>query len=237
MKNLCFFLRDFCKNPSFFGNIIYVNSKPDIREKTLKFGLGYPVDEELIMLILGTGSRQMSVQSMARKIVDVLNTGDSCDVVDRLLKMKGIGQGKALAVAAALELGKRRNCHLGAHIAHPSDLIPFVNHYAMSGKEHFLAVSLNGGHDIIKIHVVAVGTCNRLSVHPRDVFSDAIKENAAAIVLCHNHPSGNSTPSDEDIETTRSLIEASKIVGIPILDHIIINYNGYYSFMENRLLE
>ncbi len=219
------------------GHIIYVNNKPDVREKTLKYGLGYPVDEELIMLILGSGSRQMSVKTMARKIVDVLNAGDFCDVVERLLKMKGIGQGKALAVAAALELGKRRSCHLGAHISSPSDLVPFVAHYAMSGKEHFLAVTLNGGHDIVQIHVAAIGTCNRLIVHARDIFSVAIKDNAAGIILCHNHPSGNTEPSMEDIETTKSLLAAAKIVGIPILDHIIIDYNSYYSFKENGLLK
>ena len=214
-----------------------MSNKPNIREKTLKYGLGYPVDEELVMLILGTGNRQMPVQTMAKKIVDVLNAGESGDVVERLLKMKGIGQGKALAIAAALELGKRRSCHLGAHIRTPSDLIPFVNHFAMSEKEHFLSVTLNGGHDIIQIHVVAVGTCNRLSVHPRDVFADAIKDNAAGIILCHNHPSGNSEPSSEDVETTRSLLKVSEIVGIPILDHIIIDYNSYYSFMENGLFK
>ena len=79
-----------------------MNNKPDIREKTLKYGLGYPVDEELVMLILGSGNSKMSVRTMARKIVEVLDSGNSSDMVERLLKMKGVGQGKALAVAAAL---------------------------------------------------------------------------------------------------------------------------------------
>ena len=213
-----------------------MNNKPDIREKALKFGLGYPVDEELIMLILGSGNKQMSITTMARKIVEVLDSGDNSDMVERLLKMKGVGQGKALAVAAAIELGKRRTCHLGAHVAAPCDLIPFVNHYAMGGKEHFLAVTLNGGHNIIQIHVVSVGTNNRAIIQPRDVFADAIRENASAIILCHNHPSGNTEPSEEDIIATQKLIEAAKIVGIPILDHIIIDCCGYFSFMENGLL-
>ena len=213
-----------------------MNNKPDIREKTLKYGLGYPVDEELVMLILGSGNSKMSVKTMARKIVEVLDSGNSSDMVERLLKMKGVGQGKALAVAAALELGKRRTCHFGAHITSPCDLIPFVNHYAMGNKEHFLAVTLNGGHNIIQIHVVSVGTINHTFVHPRDVFGEAIRENASAIILCHNHPSGNIEPSEEDIETTQRLIEVSKIVGIPVLDHIIIHCTGYYSFVEAGLL-
>ena len=213
-----------------------MNNKPDIREKALKFGLGYPVDEELIMLILGSGNRQMSVKTMARKIVEVLDSGNSCDMVERLLKMKGVGQGKALAVAAAIELGKRRTCHLGAHIVSPGDLIPFVNHYAMGGKEHFLTITLDGGHNIIQIHVVSVGTLNRTFIHPRDVFGEAIRENASAIILCHNHPSGNTEPSPDDIKTTERLLKVSEIVGIPILDHIIIDCYGYFSFLENGLL-
>ena len=213
-----------------------MNNKPDIREKALKYGLGYPLDEELIMLVLGAGNRQMSVQTMARKIVGVLDSCNSRDMVEQLLKMKGVGQGKALAVAAAIELGKRRTCHLGAHISSPDDLIPFVNHYAMSEKEHFLAVTLNGGHNIIQIHVVSVGTINRTIIHPREVFGEAIRENATAVILCHNHPSGHTYPSEEDIETTNNLIEASKILGIPVLDHIIIDCNSYFSFKEHELL-
>ncbi len=214
-----------------------MNNKPEIREKALKFGLGYPLDYELVMLILGAGNRQMSVEAMSKKIVDVLDSANNEDMVERLLKMKGIGQSKALAVAAAIELGKRRTCHLGAHITSPSDVIPFVNHYAMSGKEHFLAVTLNGGHNIIQIHVVSIGTTNSAYVHPREVFYEAIKENASAILVCHNHPSGSVEPSEEDIECTRKLLAASKIIGIPLLDHVIIDCNNYYSFLENGLLK
>ena len=214
-----------------------MNNKPDIREKALRFGLSYPLDSELIMLILGAGNRQMPVDTMSRKIVEALDDCNNDDMVESLLKMKGIGQSKALAVAAAIELGKRRTCHLGAHISTPSDLIPFVNHYAMNGKEHFLAVTLNGGHNIIQIHVVSIGTTNSTFVHPREVFYEAIKENASAIIVCHNHPSGEVEPSDEDIECTKKLIEASEIIGIPVLDHIIIDCNSYFSFLESGLLK
>ena len=213
-----------------------MNNKPDIREKALRFGLGYPLDYELVMLILGTGNRQMSVETMSKKIVEALDSSNSDDMVENLLKLKGIGQGKALAVAAAIELGKRRTCHLGAHIQTPGDVIPFVNHYAMNGKEHFLAVTLNGGHNIIQIHVVSIGTTNSAVAHPREVFCEAIKENASAIILCHNHPSGQVEPSEEDIDCTKKLLEASEIIGIPVLDHIIIDCSSYFSFLENGLL-
>lgn len=211
-------------------------NKPDIREKALKFGMGYPVDEELLMLILGTGTKSMSVRVMAKKIAEALNESDSDDVVGTLTKVKGIGTGKALAVAAALELGKRRANHLGAHVGTPKDLIPFVKHYAMNEKEYFLVITLNGGHNIIKIHVVSVGTINQTLIHPREVFAEAIRENATAVILCHNHPSGRTQPSKEDIETTKNLEKVSQIVGIPILDHIIIDCNSYFSFLEHKLL-
>ena len=132
-----------------------INNKPDVREKTLEYGIGYPVDEELIMLILGSGNKNMPIELMARKIVDVLDSSNEDDVVENLLKLKGVGESKALAIAAALELGKRRFIHLGAHIKTPRDLIPFVRNYAINTKEYFLAVTLNGGHNIIKIHVVS----------------------------------------------------------------------------------
>ena len=210
--------------------------KPNVREDALKYGMSYPLDEELLMLILGSGNKNMSVETMAKKIADTLDASDDEEVIKNLLALKGVGRAKALAIAAALELGKRRRNHLGAHIRTPDDIVPYVKHYAMSQKEHFLAITLNGGHDIIKIHVVSVGTVNQTIIHPREVFVDAIKENASAIILCHNHPSGKAIPSDKDIDTTRNLIEVSKIIGITILDHIIIDCESFFSFMENKLL-
>lgn len=216
--------------------MVGVKDRPQVREKALRFGMNYPADEELVMLILGSGNKDASVEVLAKKIISALDSSNVEEVVSTLLKVKGVGKSKALAVAAALELGKRRSCHLGAHIRHPQDLIPFVRNYAICQKEHFLAVTLNGGHDIIQIHVVSVGTVNRTLIHPREIFNEAIRENAAALILCHNHPSGRTEPSKDDLETTKNLIQASEIMGIPILDHIIIDKENYYSFMENGLL-
>ena len=141
-----------------------------------------------------------------------------------------------MAVASALELGKRRNSYLGVHISSPSDIVPFVKSYSMEQKEHFIIVILNGAHNIKKIQVVSVGILNKTIIHPREVFREVIKENAASIVLCHNHPSGKLSPSPDDIETTRILIESADILGIQILDHVIINCESYYSFLEHELL-
>lgn len=215
---------------------IIKENRLNIREKVLQHGISFPFDDELIMLILGSGTKDMPIDVLSKEISSVL-VGANCDeIVEKLQGVKGVGVSKALAIAAALELGRRRYTHLRAVIKTPNDLIPFVRSFAVNNKEHFLVVTLNGGHEIIQIHVVSVGTLNRTIIHPREIFSEAIKENAAAIIVCHNHPSGNCFPSNDDIETTQVLIEASKIIGIELLDHIIIDYENYFSFVEHNVL-
>jgi DNA repair protein RadC len=202
----------------------------------MEHGLSYLFDEELVMLILGTGNCHLPVEIMADKIVGVLDDSDPEAVVKNLLKLKGVGQGKALAVAAALELGRRRNAHLCAPITSSSDIVPFVQNYAVSTKEHFLLVTLNGSHEIIQIHVISVGTLTRGLVHPREIFGTAMRENAAAIIVCHNHPSGNCEPSEEDITVTHNLERVGEIMGIELLDHIIVCRDSYFSFVDSKML-
>ena len=210
--------------------------KPDVREKALEHGFSFLFDEELIMLILGSGTRQVPVEFMAEKIMEVLDDFDFEFAVEKLLQVKGVGQSKALAVAADLELGRRRSIHLQAPIKTPGDIVPFLKNYAVSEKEHFLLVTLNGGHEIIQIHVITVGTLNRTLIHPREVFTAAMRDNAAAIIVSHNHPSGNCEPSDEDIEVTETLEKVSVIMGIELLDHVIVSRGNYFSFLENRMI-
>lgn len=210
--------------------------KPDVREKALEHGMTYLFDEELVMLILGSGSRKLPVEVLSQLIIDVLDDSGPDSFIENLMMINGVGQGRALAVAAAIELGRRRNNHLRAPVKQPEDVVPFVKNYAVSEKEHFLLVTLNGGHEIIQIHVISVGTLTRALVHPREVFAVAIKENAAAIIVCHNHPSGNCEPSEEDVLITHNLEKVGEIMGIELLDHIIISKESYYSFLARDLL-
>lgn len=101
-------------------------------------------------------------------------------------------------------------------------------------QEHFVAVLLNGSHEPVKVVLVSIGLVNKTLVHPREVFREAIKDNVVAIIVAHNHPSGNSDPSKEDDEVTKSLINAGKVVGIEVLDHMIVASRGYYSYCENK---
>ncbi len=210
--------------------------KPSVREIAMEHGLSFMFNEELVMLILGSGTSCMPVEVMAEKILEVLDDSDPADVVDNLLRLKGVGQGKALAVAAALELGKRRSSHLCAPIKSSSDVVPYVQNYAVSKKEHFLLLTLNGSHEIIQIHVVSIGTLNRTLIHPREIYGTAMREDAAAIIVCHNHPSGNCEPSEEDIDVTHNLERVGEIMGIELLDHIIVCRESYYSFLDNKML-
>ncbi|MCR5494675.1 MAG: DNA repair protein RadC [Treponema sp.] len=211
--------------------------KPNARELALKHGFSYPSNDELIMMILGTGTRELPVEILAKKVSDIIDISSDEDIVKNLLSIRGMGNSKALAIAAAMELGRRKYRYKEAVIKKPSDIIPFIRNYSMSNKEHFICISLNGANEILKIRVVSIGTIDRTLVHPREIFSEVIKENATAIIVSHNHPSGNCEPSSYDINTTKTLKYAADILGISFLDHIIFSQNNYFSFMEHDLLK
>jgi len=118
----------------------------------------------------------------------------------------------------------------------PGDVFNHIAEYCNERQENFLVMTLNGAHEPINTRIISLGLVNRTLTHPREVFYPAVKDNAAAIVIAHNHPSGNLEPSQEDIEITRRLKQASAIMGIEILDHLIISFNGYYSFLEENKL-
>jgi len=122
-------------------------------------------------------------------------------------------------------------------ITEPSDLFPLLRRYGTKKQEHFLVVTLNGAQQVIKVHLVSVGLANRTLIHPREVFIRAIKDNSVAVILAHNHPSDSLEPSREDREATTRLVQAGKLLGIEVLDHLILGRERYYSFRaENALL-
>lgn len=210
--------------------------KPNIRELTLEHGISYPSDKELLMLMLGSGTKEISVEKLSKFVEKRIVESNQEELVKNLVSIKGMGIGKALSIAAAIEFGRRKNSHNNARIINPKDIVPFVKAYSMQPQEYFVCITLNGGHEILQIRVVSIGTINKAIVHPREVFSEALKENAAAIIVCHNHPSGNCEPSEDDINTTRVLMKAADILGISLLDHVIFDKNSYFSFVEHNLL-
>lgn len=213
------------------------DQKIEIRELTLKHGLSYPSDEELIMLILGHGTRKTPVDNLSVKVLEVLMKSNYDNLIENLTKISGIGKTKALAIAAALELGRRQNRNPQGALSHPKDVIPFIQSYALLPTEHFLCITLNGAREILSIRVVCTGSGNMAIIRMGDVFAEAIKEHASAVVFCHNHPGGNPTPSDDDIKTTKKLYAAAQLLQIAFLDHIIIARNSYFSFLEHNMFE
>lgn len=121
-------------------------------------------------------------------------------------------------------------------INQPEDIVPMLMKYARKKEEHFYAVCLNGQHEIIAVKHITKGLVNRTLVHAREVFREAVRKNACAVIVAHNHPSGSSRYSREDADVTKRLKDAGEILGIPLLDHVIVSTGGYYSFLEDRKL-
>lgn len=133
-------------------------------------------------------------------------------------------------------VARRRIRPRGIKITNAADVFPLVRHLGDRKQELFIAVSLNGAHEVIATRVVTIGLLDRTQVHPREVFADAITDRAASIVVAHNHPSGDLKPSEQDIVVTKRLVEAGKLLGISLLDHLVFCESGFVSFAELGLI-
>ncbi len=202
------------------------------REKLLRKGAPALSDQELLAILLGKGTPRMDVMTLAGKLARTIDEKGLQVQAEDLTQFEGVGDAKATLILAAIEFARRRIKPDGAKIETPSDLLPHVRHYADRKQEHFLCASINGANEILNIRVVSIGLIDRAPVHPREVFADALSDRASAIIVAHNHPAGGLEPSASDVEVTGQLKAAGSVVGIALLDHIIFNRNGYYSFLE-----
>lgn len=206
------------------------------REKLQHKGAEALSDLELMAILLGRGIKGHDVLTVADRILKVLDGNKGQVNLEELQKIEGVGLAKATLIAAALEFARRRIRPEGLRISFPADVLPLIQHYADRKQEHFICISINGANEVIASRVVSVGLVNRTQVHPREVFADPITDRASAIIIAHNHPSGGLIPSKEDMEITKQLKSAGETLGIRLLDHIIFNHKGHYSFLENREL-
>ncbi|WP_239254990.1 RadC family protein [Listeria ilorinensis] len=212
------------------------------REKLQYLGPEALQDSELIALLLETGTRSESVKEVAERLVMKFRqlTEMQFATLEELKELNGIGVAKAAKIIAAIELGKR--IHFvselsNLRIAHPEDAVKIVMpELKFLYQEHFHCLFLNSKNQVIHRETVFVGGLNVSIVHPREVFRLALRHSAASILCFHNHPSGDPTPSNEDIQVTERLIEAGNVVGIPLLDHIIIGKNQYLSLKEKGFI-
>lgn len=209
------------------------------REKYKESGFDRLSDADLIAILLRTGTKDMSVKDLATHILkeigslkEIANTS-----LETLSKIKGIGEVKAITLLCALELGNRATESTfikGRKIKETNDLYKlFSSKMERYTQEHLLAIFLNSKNEIITFSTIFIGSANRSIVHPRDIYKEAIKYSAVKLAIIHNHPSGDSTPSKEDILFTRRLINAGKLLQIPLIDHLIIGKKNYYSFYDH----
>ncbi len=212
------------------------------QEKLLKYGADNLSNSELIAVILRTGSKDENVVMLAQRILNVDGRGlrnIAEGTLDKFKSFKGISDVKASQLMALAELSKRISTLKleKIKISSPGDAAMFLmEEMRYYKKEYFKIILLDTKNNIKKISEISVGSLNSSIVHPREVFSEAVASSASSVILVHNHPSGESEPSREDISLTNRLDECGKILGIKILDHIIIGDGVFYSFKEEGLL-
>lgn len=206
------------------------------REKLLKQGASFLSDQELLAIILSKGTQKDDVLALSKKLVKIIDEKGLSFTAHDIINIDGIGTAKAASIAAAFEFVRRRIKPEGLKIKFPADVLPLIQHYADRKQEHFLCISINGANEVMNVRVVSIGLVNKSHVHPREVFADVISERASAVIVAHNHPQGDLKPSNEDIQITKQLKDAARVLGMSLLDHIIFNTKGYYSFAEHEEL-
>ena len=200
------------------------------REKIQEMGVESLDNEELLALVLGSGCPDCDVFQLSRNLSDYLASVNKFPTLKDLLKVRGLGQAKASKVLACLELSSRYM--LGARavsVTRPEDLESKLSFLKYENQEHMVLVTLNSSNEVINVHELTTGLVNQTLVHPREVFVRAIEDRAVSVILVHNHPSGSSEPSREDLHLTKTLCSAGKIVQIPVIDHLIISRYGLTS--------
>ncbi len=208
------------------------------REKLIKYGPEKLSNSELLAILLRTGKKGENVVELASKILKKFGAKNLTNLeFDELKKYPGLGPAKACEVVACFELGKRLLKDKKAQIyLSPKDVWDELKDLRDHKKEHFVTFFLDSRNQEIKREIISVGSLNASLVHPREVFEPAVKNLAAQVILAHNHPSGDTDPSEEDLEMTKRLVEAGKILGIEVVDHIIVTKNSFLSFKEKNLI-
>jgi DNA repair protein RadC len=213
------------------------------REKLLEKGRHILTDAELIAILIGSGTRNETAVELSKRIL--AHFGNNLNeiaklTVQELMKFKGIGEAKAIAIVAALELGRRRKegeVQKREHICMSKDVFDiFSRHFLDLPHEEFWILLLNRSNTVIRKERISMGGVSGTVVDPKIIFKIAVEHLASAIILCHNHPSGNLRPSEADVKLTKKLKEAGLMLEIPVLDHIIVTNDSFYSFADEGMI-
>lgn len=213
------------------------------REKAVQFGINSLSNRELIALLLRTGSMKYSALELADEVLHHFEyLGELAKTsLQELMSLDGIKEAKAIELQAAFELGRRiafEEVKQLNRIESPKDLVDYLTQLiGFEKQEHFIVLFLNQKNQVISSKILFVGTLTNASVHPREIFKEALRIGCAKIICAHNHPSGDPSESDADIQITESIVACGKIVSIPVLDHIIVSKNSFISFRQKRLID
>ena len=208
------------------------------REKLIQYGPARLSNKELLAIILRTGGKNENVLDLAGRVIRNCKSENLPSIsYAEIRKISGIGPAKACEILACFELGRRLlKGKVSNLFLKPEDVWKELKDIRELKKEHFVIFYLDSRNQEIKREIISVGSLNASLVHPREVFEPAVKNLAAQVILAHNHPSGNPEPSRDDLEINRRLVEAGKILGIEVIDHIIVTATGYLSFKEKNLI-
>jgi DNA repair protein RadC len=212
------------------------------RERLKKFGAHALSGHELLALVIGRGvagkSALIIAQELLRRFKNIKGVSEA--TVEELSAISGIGPAKAAQLKACFELGRRQDIEDEPpkyELTSPQSVVKAVRADIQDkAREHFKLVVLNIRNKVMGIYTISVGTANASLVHPREVFKSAIARSASSVVLAHNHPSGNPEPSEDDVRLTQRLVEAGRLLGIEVLDHIIVTNKDFVSFKERGLM-
>src|SRR5687768_15435477 len=213
------------------------------REKLARIGAAGLGENELLALVLGVGSRGNDALELANRLLHVVGGLHGLVRSDfgSLYRVPGVGTARAAQIVAAVELGRRTLICRAAdrpRLRTPRDIAVYLlPQYGALPVEHFGIVMLDTKHRVIRIRIVAIGSLDTTVVHPREVFREAASGSAAAIVLFHNHPSGDPTPSPDDLALTTRMVNAGSIMGIDVVDHLILADQRYFSLVEAGRLD
>lgn len=215
---------------------VHIDDRP--RERLKRQGAESLSNQELIAILLRTGTKDESVLMLANRVLHYFEKlhGLKNATLEEITSIKGIGEAKAIQLLAAIELGRRlsqKQIDNRFTIRSPKDAATYLMPEMSSlQQEHFVTMFLNVKNQVMHKQTIFIGSLNSSIVHPREIFREAVKRSAASIICAHNHPSGNPTPSPEDIDVTNRLKEAGFIIGIELLDHIIIGDHQFISMKE-----
>jgi DNA repair protein RadC len=209
------------------------------RERLFELGPGALSDADLVALVFGSGSGGEGVLDVAARVTRSVHLRRLHQTaVEDLLAIKGMGPARAAQLLAAAEIGRRLwpDADPIPLVRGPETIFELTADIRRSNREHFVGFYLNSRNQVLRREIISIGSLNASIVHPREVFIPALAVSAASLILAHNHPSGDPSPSEEDLAITRRITESGRLLGIELLDHVVVARDAYTSFKERRLL-